>query len=673
MEDEFNRREFLKIGRATPLGVGLASWIASDYTSGFLRAALAQDAVPGLAIIPLPASTETRDGTFHVRKTAEVLVEGNGAEIGRIANELASVLSGAAGRTVAVRDAKGGGRAGRIVMSLAPDSPLGPEGYDLSIEPESVLLRAATAAGLFYGVQTIDQMLSPGAGTERTAAVIGPKSLPCMRIHDQPRFRWRGLMLDCSRTFLTVDYLKRSVDRMALYKLNVLHLHLTDDQGWRLEIKKYPKLTTMGSRFDAKFGGGGGYYTQEEMRNLVQYARDRNVTIVPEIEFPGHSVEVLAAYPELACPIPNRPPREVAPYWEMEKGMAAFRANHGHTDPLCAGNDLMFQMYQDIFSEVISLFPSEFIHLGGDEVPKEAWNQCPRCQARIQKEGLKDEEGLQSYAIKRIVEFIADKGRRAIGWDEILEGGLAPGAAVMSWRGTQGGLAAAQQGHDVVMTPGSNCYLDSSVIRRPTDVFYSYEPVPKELSGNLTPHIIGVQGSMWTHIAIDEKSIDFQTYPRLLALAEVGWSPIARNWPDFQRRLQSQMKRLQLLGVQCFDAASLSREKKIGGWQASEVEGDSPHVLEWDTTSLMRKPGQYEVHIRREAGQKRVFVQSIVLLEDGREIGRETLVGPLHDFAFGWVELDKPRPGAHYTIRLGMWGDLKNDIVGSVSLVEPAR
>jgi hexosaminidase len=470
-------------------------------TSLFLRAVLAQEAAPRLAIIPLPASIETCNGTFHVGKTAEVLVEGNDAQMGRIANVLASVLSSAADRTVPVRNAKGVARAGRIVMSLAPDSTLGPEGYDLSIEPESVHLRAATAAGLFYGVQTVVQMLPPGARTKRTAAAGGRISLPCVSIQDGPRFSWRGLMLDCSRTFLTPAYVKRTIDRMALYKLNVLHLHLTDDQGWRLEIKEYPKLTTVGARFADRYGGGGGYYSQQEMRELITYAKQRNITIVPEIEMPGHSMEVLAAYPELACLLPEQQTFEVLPFWE---GRQEF------SPPLCAGNDRVFEMYGEILSEVMELFPSEFIHVGGDEVPKDAWNKCPRCQARMKAEGLKDAEELQGYFMRRIEKMIEAKGRRMIGWDEILEGGLAPGATVMSWRGTKGGVAAANLGHDVVMTPNTYCYLDYSYQTTPTEKVYAYDPVPKEFSGAMAKHILGVQGSMWTHIAVSEKAIDYQ-------------------------------------------------------------------------------------------------------------------------------------------------------------------
>lgn len=614
------------------------------------------------AIIPKPSNMEVRAGVFPLVSKTEIRVEANNPDARRIGESLSAVLAGAIGRQVPVRSfERSNPPRGHILLSLQGTGSLGPEGYELTIQPDGIEIQAAAPSGLFYGVQTLRQMLP--AEARRTGL-----TLPCLKIQDKPRFRWRGLMLDNSRTFLSMDYLKRSVDRMALYKLNILHLHLTDDQGWRLEIKKYPKLTSIGSRFDATTGGGGGYYTQEEMRNLVQYASARNIMIVPEIEMPGHSVEVLTAYPDLACPYPGRPPLEIVPWKDM------FSGHPHHTVPLCAGNERVYQVYQDILSEVIGLFPSEFIHLGGDEVPKEAWKQCPKCRARMKAEGLKDENELQSYFIKRMARFVAEKGRRAIGWDEILEGGLAPGAAVMSWRGIEGGIAAAKMGHDVVMTPGSHCYLDSSVLRLPVERVYSYEPIPAELNGPVAERVIGLQGSMWTHLATNEKAIDYQIYPRLLALAEIAWSPAAgRNWPDFDSRLAGHLKRLETLGIKYFNPAAYAAASKIGSWQAREVEGESPHVLEWDVTRLVNKPGEYEVQVRSDGGQRRgVFVQSIALFEDGQEISRETLPGPVStgNFAVAWVKLGNRKPGAAYAIRTVVKGVPGNDVTGSVWLLE---
>jgi hexosaminidase len=638
-------------------------------------ATCAQDTLAAPAIIPQPSAMEVDAGVFLLGPKTEIWVEANKPNARRIGESLSAVLSKATGYQVPVRNSeRSSPPRGHILLLLKETGSLGPEGYDLTIRPDGIQIQADAPSGLFYGVQTLRQMLP--AEPRRTGL-----TLPCLKIQDKPRFRWRGLMLDNSRTFLSMDYLERSVDRMALYKLNILHLHLTDDQGWRLEIKKYPKLTSIGSRFDARTGGGGGYYTQEEMRNLVQYASARNITIVPEIEMPGHSVEVLTAYPDLACPYPARPPLEIVPWKDM------FGGHPHHTVPLCAGNERVYQVYQDILSEVIGLFPSEFIHLGGDEVPKEAWKQCPRCQARMKAEGLKDENELQSYFIKRMARFVAEKGRRAIGWDEILEGGLAPGAAVMSWRGIEGGIAAAKMGHDVVMTPSSHCYLDYSVLRLPVERVYSYEAIPAELNGQLAERVIGVQGSMWTHLATNDKATDYQIYPRLLALAEVAWSPAAgRNWPEFDSRLAGHLKRLETLGIKYYNPAAYAAAIKIGSWQAQELEGESPHVLEWDVTRLVNKPGEYEVQIRGDAsgpsgqgttqqsrGQRRaVFVQSIALLEDGQEISREMLPGSVSagNFQPAWVKLANRKPGAAYAIRTVVTGVPGNDVTGSVWLLE---
>lgn len=615
------------------------------------------------ALVPMPASLDPGEGVFRLGRNIEIVMESSDDGVRRAADLLAASLSTATGRDVAVRNGKGRVRPGQIVLSVDQAFSPGGEAYELRIDSDFVRLRAAGPAGLFYGVQTLRQMLPPEGGSPSTGRRM---VLPCLRIHDQPRFRWRGLMLDLSRTFLSLDYLKRCLDQMAWYKLNVVHLHLTDDQGWRLEIKKYPKLTSIASRFDERFGGGGGYYTQEEMRGLIAYARERNITVVPEVELPGHSLEVLTAYPELACPIQHPQVLEIAPFFD---GSQIF------SHPLCAGNEKTYRMLEDIFAEVIDLFPSEFIHLGGDEVSKTAWKECPRCQARMRAEGLKNENELQSYIIKRMVKFISGKGRRAIGWDEILEGGLAPGAAVMSWRGVKGGIAAADLGHDVVMTPNTNCYLDYTYLTLPVERVYSYDPVPAELNRTLSPHVLGVQANMWTHIATTERAIDYQLYPRLLALAEVAWSPAqARNWASFQDRLRAHSKRLRLLGIHRFDADENATARRAGDWDARSVEGNAPHVLEWDVSPMISGPGEYLIQVRHEAGRKAVFVRSLVLLEDGREISRQTLPGllaPPQSIEVGWLDLARVKPGARYTLRVGIRGVRDNDVSGSVWVVSP--
>jgi len=609
------------------------------------------------AIIPKPARMEVRQGFFVFGPSTTVVLEPGDSGTRWVGEYLCTLLSNSVGRTVPLHTAAGGGTRNAIRLSLSAPATLGPEGYEVIVSPQTIRISAGTAAGLFYGVQTLRQMLPPEI--ESPAPVKKRMEVPCVSIRDNPRFSWRGLMLDCSRTFLTPAYVKNTIDHMALYKLNVLHLHLTDDQGWRLEIKSYPKLTTVGARFADRYGDGGGYYSQQEMRDLITYAKERNITVVAEIEMPGHSMAALAAYPELACDLPARQPFEVHLFWE---------GTQGFSPPLCAGNERVFEMFGEILSEVMELFPSEFIHVGGDEVPKDSWSKCPRCQARIKEEGLKDVEELQSYFTRRIEKIVAAKGRRLIGWDEIIQGGLAQGATVMSWRGTEGGVTAANLRHDVVMTPNGNCYFDYTYHTTPTEKVYAYDPVPNGFTAAMAKHILGVQGSMWTHIAVTEKAIDYQMFPRLAALAEVAWSPQPiREWSDFTARLNRHYKRFQRLGIRYFDNASVGH--KIGAWQASDLAGNAPRQFEWDTTPWLNKAGEYEVQVRREEGQKAVCVRSVVLLEDGKEISREVFPGPLtesNDVAIGWLELGKRNPAAHYSVRVTLQGTNQGGLAGGV-------
>lgn len=364
--------------------------------------------------------------------------------------------------------------------------------------------------------------------------------LPCCRITDRPRFAWRGFMLDCSRTFQSLDYLHQTIDRMVAYKLNVLHLHLTDDQGWRVEIKSHPELTQTGARFAAHYHepeAHQGFYTQQQLRELVSYAAQRHVTIVPEIELPGHNHEVLVCHPELSCA--GAVTNEVFPYG---KGPEITR------DILCAGNEHTFRFLEEVLGEVFEIFPSQFIHIGGDEAPKQSWKGCAKCQARIQAEGLKNEEELQSYFIRRIEKHLNAHGRRLLGWSEILQGGLAPNAGVMDWIG--GAAQATRSGHDAVMAPMSHCYLSQTDAQISLEHAYSFEPCAG-LSPEQAKHILGVQACFWSHIDREPALVDQRVYPRLLALAERGWSPAeVRDWPAFQTRLEGQWPRLRLLGVQ---------------------------------------------------------------------------------------------------------------------------
>ncbi len=390
--------------------------------------------------------------------------------------------------------------------------------YKLEVGTFGVEIIAGGPAGVFYAFQTIRQLLETSDDENKIPAVL---------IKDQPEFQWRGLMLDCSRTFLQVEYLRKQIDLLSFYKMNVLHLHLTDDQGWRLEIKKYPELTEKCAQYAPKYTNQkGGFYTQEEMKELVAYAADRHVTLVPEIEMPGHSSEIFTAFPELSC---TGKTTEIFPFF----------SGPGITqDILCAGKEEVFEFLENVIDEVIEIFPSEYIHIGGDEAPKHNWENCPECQKRIREEGLANEHELQSYFISRMTSYIHSKGRKVIGWDEIMEGGLAKGAAVMSWRGIQCGIEAANMGHNVVMSPTSHCYIDYSHSTTSVEEIYSFNPVPEELDKDHEAFILGAQANMWIHIDRNEVSLDRQIYPRTIALAEALWSNQEdKNWEDFQTRL----------------------------------------------------------------------------------------------------------------------------------------
>jgi hexosaminidase len=489
---------------------------------------------PGPSIVPRPMEMEVLAGGFGLSGSSSVSVEAGNAEVRAVGEYLAECLNRGAGVhvTVAESDATTAPKGSILLTTAASDASLGDEGYELLVSPDALVLRAPTPCGLSRGVQTIRQLLPP-----EFEAGDGPPSgdawtMPCVRVKDKPRYAWRGSLLDCCRHFMTKDFVKRYIDLLAYHKMNVLHWHLTEDQGWRIEIKKYPKLTEVGAwRGPERYGG---VYTQDDVREVVAYAKSRYVTIVPEIEMPGHSQAALAAYPELSC---TGGPFEVGTRWGI------------YEDVYCAGNDKTFEFLQDVLTEVLALFPSQFIHIGGDECPKTRWHACPKCQQRIKAEGLKDEHELQSYFIKRIETFLDSKGRRLVGWDEILEGGLAPNATVQSWRGMGGAVAAATTGHDVIASPYSHCYLDASNETTTLERAYSFEPTPEDLTPEQATHILGVEGNMWTE-GTPQDRIEHQVYPRLCALAEVGWSPKQlRDWGDFARRMQVHYRRLDALGV----------------------------------------------------------------------------------------------------------------------------
>ena len=516
-----------------------------------------------ISIIPKPVTMKSGTGNFIINDRTPLLFSAGDEEAMNTARLFAGHLQMAGGPVLtAMGVSKNYHNIAGIIFSIRKDGHYPAEGYSLNVSKNNIIIEGGSGAGLFYGMQTLLQLLPPEIFASKALQPGNNWKVPCVSIIDHPRFGYRGMHLDVSRHFFPKEFVLKYIDLIASFKMNTFHWHLTDDNGWRIEIKKYPKLMQTaawhvdrdtlpwGERPPQKEGEratSGGYYSQDEIREVVEYARQRYVTIIPEIEMPAHSVEVLAAYPQLSCTGgPFKVP--AGSYWP-------------NTDILCAGNDSTFTFLEDVLTEVISLFPSKYIHIGGDEADKTRWKECPKCQARIKTEGLKDEKELQSYFIKRIEKFLISKDRKVIGWDEILEGGLAPEATVMSWRGIEGGLAAARQGHNVIMTPGSHCYFDYYQANPKTEPkaiggyttlkkVYSYEPIPGELTKEQSKYILGAQGNVWTEFIPTPEHAEYMAVPRMIALAEVDWTPkTMRNWVDFRKRLEPEFHRLDLLKV----------------------------------------------------------------------------------------------------------------------------
>ncbi len=492
-------------------------------------------------IIPLPQKVEVQKGKLSIGKPLNIVTNLTGADkddlVGFIQDSPLPVTC----------TGKNSSR-NYLRLTIAPDAGHGDESYALTVTSRGAEVVAGTTAGLFYGFQSLLQL----------AEANDFKSIDAVSIEDAPRFQYRGLHLDDSRHFTSKEFVKKQLDALARYKMNRFHWHLTDGAGWRIEIKKYPRLTNFAAwrpydtwkewwRADRHYcdqddpRAYGGYYTQEDVKEIVEYARQRHITIIPEIEMPGHSEEVCAAYPLLSC------------------------ANDMYKNSdLCIGKEATFAFLEDVLTEVMALFPSHYIHIGGDEAAKSGWANCPDCQKRMKDEGLKDVDELQSYMIHRIEQFVNSHGRDIIGWDEILQGGLAPNATVMSWRGEEGGINAAKAKHDVIMTPGEFCYLDSyqaDPSGEPEAIggyltlekVYSYDPVPAELDPSERHYILGVQGNVWREYMPTEEHTEYMIYPRIIALSEVGWTePQRKDWQDFRRRVNAEIPRLREMGYNAF-------------------------------------------------------------------------------------------------------------------------
>ena len=594
-------------------------------TSQVSLAQLSEIPAQSLGLVPLPREVKAYSATYALPQKISVYA------VSPAERNVATLLQGMLtplGKTVTLTTNR---QAAQIVLATAATTS--PEAYQLVVDQGGVKITAAGGPGLFYGTQTLMQLLPPRAAA--TAKV------PYVRIADQPAFRWRGGMLDVCRHFFPVSFVKKYIDFLAAYKMNTFHWHLTDDQGWRIEIKKYPKLTEisafrsetllgaqqqMKTPADFKYDGTpyGGFYTQEQIKDVIAYAQKRYVTIVPEIEMPGHSVAILAAYPELAC--------KPGPYQTWTKW--------GVNEDIVCPSEPTFQFFENVLTEVSALFPGEYIHIGGDEAPKARWKESAAVQEIMKREGITDVEKVQGWFNRRIEKFLQSKGKKLIGWDEILEGGIAPSAAVMSWRGEKGGIEAAQHGHDVVMTPTTNLYLDYGQNPQPHSPYeplmiggylplakvYSYNPLPKELTPEQQKHIMGVGANMWTEYITTPEKAEYMLFPRFLAAAEVAWTPAAlKSYDAFLPRMGQQFARLDAKKINYrvpeplgLDSASVVKQNNkavltlrtlVPGSQIRyTLDGKMPD----ETTELYTKP--FTVPLNRQ-----ITVRAVTVAPNGRK------------------------------------------------------
>ncbi len=528
---------------------------------------------------------------------------------------------------------------------LAMTTPGGNTGaYTLEVKKDGVTINGADETGAFYGMQTLLQLLPP----QNTSA----PSLPLVSVKDAPRFQYRGVMLDVGRHFFPTDFIKKYIDFLAFHKMNYLHWHLTEDQGWRIEIKKHPELTQKGAWRNGTIIGHhpgtgndntkyGGFYTQNEVKDIVQYAAKRYITVVPEIEMPGHASAAIAAMPSLSC-FPNEPTdlgKNPSLVSSMTKGKYVQETWGVHNDVFCAGNDSVYLMLQDVIDEVVALFPSKYFHIGGDECPKANWKRCPRCQQRMKDNNLKDEHELQSYFIQRMEKYINSKGRVLIGWDEILEGGLAPNAMVMSWRGEAGGIEAAKQGHDVIMTPNSHMYIDHYQGKPSLEPLaisgyltvervYSYDPLPAALTAEQAKHVQGVQANLWTEYIESTDKAEYMLMPRLAALSEVAWTSLAlKDWEDFKKRMVTQYQRYDAQSINYAKSSynvrqSVAIDNTLGKATVSfATDAYSPQIF---YTVDGSDPGTYSTPYTKPFDLRRTATIKAAVFQSGKQMGKIT-------------------------------------------------
>jgi len=624
------------------------------------------NAVP--AIVPRPVKMEVHSGAFVLTPSTHISVSKDTRVLG---NRLAADLRTATSYAFDVS-----GKGGKDAISLKLDSSLkelGPEGYRFESSEKGVEIKAFGPAGIFYGIQTLRQML-PVENYRRSSYSNVKWTVPSVSIEDKPRFAWRGAMMDVSRHFMPKADVLKFIDTLAMHKMNSFHFHLTDDQGWRIEIKRYPKLTSIGAWHKPSALTNdpttipnvpdGGFYTQDDLREVVAYAKDRFINVVPEIEMPGHSSAAIASYPELGAIGKQIEPPPV----------------NGPSPDVLSTEDSTIQFYQNVLTEVMDIFPSKFIHVGGDEVDKGPWKGSAREQEHMKKLGLKNEEELQSWFIRQMDNFLTKHGRRLIGWDEILEGGLAQNATVMSWRGISGGIAAAKADHDVVMAPTTYTYLDYYQSRDhstepksiggfiPLEAVYGYEPIPGELTPSQATHILGVQGQLWAEYIPNFKHVEYMAWPRLCAIAEITWSPLkGKDFSDFKKRLGVHLERLKVLDVK-YRPLDTAATPPLATWGPGQMkEAYAPFT--YDVTPHVKDAGPYKVVFNYTTGECRLDIEWVELLLGDTVVSRDEHFGRTGgEEADNVYRLNVPSPKAtgKYTLRANLRTDGGTDSNGEI-------
>lgn len=603
-----------------------------------------QDKESTISLIPIPVSRQTGQGKFILTKNATIELKTNDVDAKRVSGFLSKKLSVATGYKIPVKVVNASSHSGgNISLAIVQDATLGNEGYKLIVNPNSVSLSANKPAGLFYGMQTLVQLL-PKEIESKTVVNKKTWAIPSVTITDYPRFGWRALMFDVSRHFFTKQDVKTFIDNMVQYKYNLLHLHLTDDQGWRIEIKSLPNLTKVGA-WRAKREGAwgntkapdpsepktyGGFYTQDDIKEIVQYAKDRFVNILPEIDVPAHSMAAVASYPELSCT-----PGTYAVNAGEEFQVWGKNGNQALIDnTLCPANEKVYEFLDKVFTEVAQLFPFEYIHIGGDEAAKNFWEKSDAVKALMQKEGLKNMEEVQSYFIKRVEKIIQSKGKKMMGWDEILEGGLAPEASVMSWRGMAGGIEAAKQGHHVVMAPMDYTYVDlmqgDPFVEPPEfaslllNQSYKFEPIPQGVDPNL---ILGGEACLWSEHTTNMRAGEYLLWPRGLAVAESIWSPKEKkNWPDFVTRVEHQFARMDVAKIKysrsMYDPAFNASLEKNGQLKV-ELQTQVPGLVIYYSFDETNPDEFYPAYKEPLIIPADVLHLKVITYRDGKPIGKQ--------------------------------------------------